>query len=206
MSGNSNTDLLRGLPIQYVGDVNILGDCFCFGLAIDHTAETHKAYPLYLNLAGAASSVEGAWARLAQGKELVVVPTDRNLQAVYVNPPEKGLYVRVQRKIEGLGIDNLILLHRQLAQPDFIDNAYAYLLAAEQNQACARLTDYVSKVVKVAVFPAWGDYLRRQGHAAGLFSLRLCNDLELWKVKLDVAGWTDVICAGLRKGTISLPD
>src|SRR5262245_6578404 len=92
-------DLLRTLPLKHIGNVSILGDCFCFGLAVEYTTDTHRAYPIYLNIAGAATSVEGAWARLVQGKETTVVPMERNSSTIYLNPPDKGSYVRLQRKI-----------------------------------------------------------------------------------------------------------
>jgi len=52
-------DLLRSLPLRYIGHVSVVGDCFCFGLAVEYTPETHRAYPIYLNLCGAAISVVG---------------------------------------------------------------------------------------------------------------------------------------------------
>jgi hypothetical protein len=89
-------DLLRALPLKHIGNVNIVGDCFCFGLAVEYTPDTHRAYPIYLNIAGAATSVEGAWARLVQGKEITVVPMERDSSTIYLNPPDKGLYGRGQ--------------------------------------------------------------------------------------------------------------
>ncbi|MCC7447121.1 MAG: hypothetical protein IT324_06880 [Anaerolineae bacterium] len=199
-------DLVRALPLKHIGNVNIVGDCFCFGLAVEYMPETYRAYPIYLNLAGAATSVEGAWARLAQGKETTVVPLERNSSTIYLNPPDKGLYVRVQRKIDGLGMDSLILLHRQLAEPTFTDADLAFLIALNYEQACLRLVDYVSKTVKIAVFPAWGSYLRQQGYTKRLVTPRISYEgIEFWTVKLDATGWTDLICEGLRQGTLRLP-
>jgi len=199
-------DLVRALPLKHIGNVNIVGDCFCFGLAVEYVPETYRAYPVYLNLAGAATSVEGAWARLAQGKETTVVPLEQNTSTIYLNPPDKGLYVRVQRKIEGLGMDSLILLHRQLAEPSFTDADRAFLLALNYEQACLRLADYVSKTVKIAVFPTWGSYLRQQGYTRRLVTPRTSYEgVDFWTVKLDPAGWTALICDGLKSGQITLP-
>ncbi len=136
---------LRHFPLKYIGHVSIVGDCFCFGLAVEYTLETHGFYPIYLNLAGAATSVEAVWARLAQGKEITVVPLNRDSSAIHLTPPDKGLYVRLQRKIDGLGMDSLILMHRQLAQPSFTETDLAFLIALDDDQACLRLADYVSK-------------------------------------------------------------
>lgn len=199
-------DLLRTLPLKHIGNVSILGDCFCFGLAVEYTPDTRRAYPIYLNIAGAATSVEGAWARLVQGKEITVVSMERDSSTIYLNPPDKGLYVRLQRKIDGLGMDSLILLHRQLAEPTFTDADLAFLIALDYEQACLRLADYVSKTVKVAVFPAWGGYLRQQGYMNGLVLPRTSYEgIDFWTVKLNPSDWTALICHGLRKGALRLP-
>ena len=64
-------------------------------------------------------------------------------------------------------------LHHQLAQPAFTEeNDLAFLMALDYDQACLRLADYVSKTVKIAVFPAWGSYLRQQGNRSGLLTPR----------------------------------
>ncbi|CAG1007717.1 hypothetical protein ANRL4_03787 [Anaerolineae bacterium] len=199
-------DLLRSLPLRYLGHVSVVGDCFCFGLAVEYTPETYRAYPVYLNLCGAATSVEAAWAKLAQGKELGVIPLERGASTITLHPPEKGLYQRLQRKLDGLGMDNLILLHRQLAQPVFTDAEVIFLLAPDETLACVRLVDQVRQMVKVAVFPAWGTYLRQQGYCAGLLTPRQAYEgLPFWTVKVDPVGWTQTIAEGLRKGAISLP-
>jgi len=199
-------DLLRTLPLKHIGNVNILGDCFCFGLALEYTPETHRTYPVYLNIAGAATSVEGAWARLVQGKELTVVPMARGSSTIYLHPPDKGLYVRLQRKIDGLGMDSLILLHRQLAEPSFTEANLAFLIALDYDQACTRLADYVSKTVKIAVFPAWGGYLRQQGYMNRLVMPRTSYEgVEFWTVNLNAPAWTALICDGLRNGALHLP-
>lgn len=203
----SPADLLRALPLKHIGQVSMVGECFCFGLAVEYTPDTYRAYPVYLNLCGAATSVEAVWARLAQGKELSVASLERSSSAIHLHPPDKGLYVRVQRKLDGLGMDNLILLHRQLAQPSFTDDdSLAFLLAPDEALACLRLADYVRQTVKVAVFPAWGAYLRQQGQRAGLLAPRQSYEgLMFWTMKLDAPAWSEVIREGLRKGAIRLP-
>jgi hypothetical protein len=198
--------LARALPLKHLGNLSVVGDCFCFGLVTEYTPETYHAYPIYLNLAGPATSVEAVWARLAQGKDMTVVPLSRNSSTIYLHPPDKGLYVRFQRKLDGLGMDNLLLLHRQLAQPNFTDASLAFLLAPDPALAHLRLADYVRQTVKVAVFPAWGVYLRQQGQRAGLLTTRtLYEGVEFWTVRLDAAAWTELICDGLRKGALALP-
>src|SRR3954465_2747058 len=97
------------IPQSVVGQVNVVGDCYCFGLSID--PRSTSTIPVYLDIAGPATSVEAAWAKLNQGKELVVV---RDQGSLYLQTGEKGAFKRFQRKIPGLSIDHLLLIHRTL--------------------------------------------------------------------------------------------
>jgi len=203
---NRPMPLLNTLPLKYIGHISVVGDCFCFGLAVEYTPQTYRSYPIYLNIAGAATSVEAVWARLVQGKELTVTPLERNTSSIVLHSPEKGLYTRMQRKIEWLGMDNLILLHRQLAQPEFIDQSFAYVIALDSAQASLRLVDYISKLVKIAVFPQWGEYLRKRGYRENLLTPHTSFEgVEFWTIHLDAVGWTSLICNGLRRNDIQLP-
>ena len=56
------------IPQSYAGRMNVVGDCFVFGAAL------HDNHPVYLDIAGPATSVEAVWAKLAQGKEARIVP------------------------------------------------------------------------------------------------------------------------------------
>ena len=97
------------IPQQYVGRMNVVGDCFVFGAAL------HDNQPVYLDIAGPATSVEAVWARLAQGKEARIVPDTGS--SIVLQPPEPGLYTRFQRKLEGLAIDHLLLVHKAITEP-----------------------------------------------------------------------------------------
>ena len=46
------------IPQQYVGLANVVGDCYCFGLALHLKIPMYKHVPVFLNVTGAASSVE----------------------------------------------------------------------------------------------------------------------------------------------------
>ncbi len=96
------------IPQQYVGRMNVVGDCFVFGAAL------HDSQPVYLDIAGPATSVEAVWARLAQGKEARIVPDIGS--SIVLQPPEPGLFARFQRKIDGLGIDHLLLVHKDITE------------------------------------------------------------------------------------------
>ena len=75
--------------------MNVVGDCFVFGAAL------HDNHPVYLDIAGPATSVEAVWAKLAQGKEARIVPDTGS--SIVLQPPEPGLFARFQRKMDGLG-------------------------------------------------------------------------------------------------------
>src|SRR5438874_8775250 len=94
---------------SYVGQVSVVGTAYCFGAAVHFDLESRKAIPVYLDIAGPATSVEAAWARLAQGKELTIVPD--NGSAIYLQPPQGGTLKRYQRRFPELAIDQLILVH-----------------------------------------------------------------------------------------------
>src|SRR5258708_34580985 len=106
------------LPQDYVGQINVVGDCQCFGLVQHLKVPTYKYVPVFVNVTGAASSVEALWAKLVQGKSALIL-RDNNLPNVALEPDDKGLYVRFQKKIGSLGLDHLLLVHRELAEPEY---------------------------------------------------------------------------------------
>ena len=101
------------IPQSYVGWMNVVGDCFVFGAAL------HDNHPVYLDIAGPATSVEAVWAKLAQGKEARIVPDTGS--SIVLQPPEPGLFARFQRKIDGLGIDHLLLVHKAITEPVYTE-------------------------------------------------------------------------------------
>src|SRR5450432_2800463 len=141
------------IPQAYIGRVNVVGDCYCFGVVVDRRPPAYKNIPIYLSVAGPATSVEALWAKLSQGKETSVVPDDPAQNAIYLEPNRGGLYTRYQKKIEALGIDHLILIHDTLAEPQYRpaddkdDPATTYLLCVSDEQRRAKLGEHVRKTV-----------------------------------------------------------
>ena len=186
------------IPQQYVGRMNVVGDCFVFGAAL------HDNQPVYLDIAGPATSVEAVWARLAQGKEARIVPDTGS--SIVLQPPEPGLYTRFQRKLEGLAIDHLLLVHKAITEPVYSELTTTYMFFADKDQATAILGDHISKLVKVAVFPEWYAFLVQQGRLENLMQRCVCyGGAQVWLITLDESRWTGIIQDGLVSGVISLP-
>jgi hypothetical protein len=186
------------IPQQYVGRMNVVGDCFVFGAAL------HDNRPVYLDIAGPATSVESVWARLAQGKEARIVPDTGS--SIVLQPPEPGLFARFQRKIEGLGIDHLLLVHKAITEPVYSELSETFMFFVDKDQATAILGDHITRLVKVAVFPVWFPYLVQQGRQAQLVQRCTCyGGVQVWAITLDRDAWTRVIQDGLASGVITLP-
>ncbi len=186
------------IPQSYVGRMNVVGDCFVFGAAL------HGNQPVYLDIAGPATSVEAVWAKLAEGKEARIVPDTGS--SIVLQPPEAGLFARFQRKLDGLAIDHLLLVHKAITEPIYSELTETFMFFTSKDQATAILGDHISKLVKVAVFPTWFSYLVQQGRQERLVQRCTCyGGADIWRVTLDQAAWTRVIQNGLAEGTISLP-
>ncbi len=198
-------------PQTYVGRVNVVGECYCLGLVADRRPPTYKNIPVYISVAGPATSVEALWAKLSQGKEATVIPDDHTQQAIYLEPNAAGLYTRFQKKIEALGIDHLILVHEDMAEPTYPtatgekEAATTYIMKVSDDQLIAKLGEHVRKTVKVAVFDQWLPFLLGEGRAKGL--VRDCAGYgnQAISVKLDTLKWTSFITSGLSSGGIALP-
>lgn len=189
------TDVL--IPQQYVGRMNVVGDCFVFGAAL------HDNRPVYLDIAGPATSVEAVWAKLAQGKEVRIVPDTGS--SIVLQPPEPGLFARFQRKIDGLGIDHLLLVHKAITEPVYSELSETFVFFTDKNRATAILGDHISRLVKVAVFPEWYACLARQGDRESLVQRCTCyGGVQVWAITLDRDAWTRVIRDGLASGSIAL--
>ncbi len=186
------------IPQQYVGRLNVVGDCFVFGAAL------HDNVPVYLDMAGPATSVEAVWAKLAQGKEARIVPDEG--ASIVLQPPEAGLYTRYQRKLEGLAIDHLLLVHKAITEPVYNELTLTYLIFTDKAQATAILGDHIARLVKVAVFPEWHPYLVQQGRLKRLMQRCTCyGGVDVWCIALNETAWTQVIQAGLATQSIQLP-
>ncbi len=199
---------MHTIPQEYVGLVNVVGDCHCFGLIQHLKAPAYKYVPVFVNVTGAASSVEALWAKLAQGKQALVLRDD-NQPNLALEPDDKGLYVRFQRKIGSLGIDHLLLVHREMAEPEYpTDNAptSVYSLWLNEEQGTAKLGEHVRKTVKVAVFDPWFVYLNVEGRKTGLVKMLPCyGGVTAVEITLDPDRWTKVISHGLSSHQITFP-
>jgi hypothetical protein len=186
------------IPQQYCGRMNVVGDCFVFGAAL------HDNRPVYLDIAGPATSVESVWARLAQGKEARIVPDTGS--SIVLQPPEPGLFARFQRKIDGLAIDHLLLVHKAITEPVYAELSETFIFFTGKDQATAILGNHISRLVKVAVFPEWYAFLAQQGDREYLVERCTCyGGVQVWAITLDRDAWTRVIRDGLASGVITLP-
>jgi hypothetical protein len=186
------------IPQTVVARMNVVGDCFVFGAAL------HNNQPVYLDIAGPATSVEAVWARMAQGKEARIVPDTGS--SIVLQPPESGLFTRFQRKIDGLGIDHLLLVHKAVTEPVYSELTLTYMFFIEKEQATAILGNHISRLVKVAVFPEWHTYLVQPGRQERLMQHCTCyGGANLWAITLDADAWTSVIQRGLETGLLVLP-
>src|SRR5688572_7967206 len=112
------------IPEQHlIGQISVVGECFCYGAALD------GQQLVYLDIAGPATSVEAVWAKLAQNKECYVIPPTESGSKIILRSAE-GVLKRLQRKVEGIGIYHLLLLHRALVEPEYseISTTYVFLI------------------------------------------------------------------------------
>ena len=192
-------------PQSYVGQVNVVGDCYCFGAVCHLKAQT--SLPVFLSVTGAASSVEALWARMAQGKVAAIL-RDNKQPSIPLEPEEKAMYTRIQKKVEGLGIDHLFLLHRELSEPEYPTGdqiGQLYMLWLNDTLGIAKLGEHVRKTVKVAVFDEWFTHLHTAGRARGLVRpLRCFGGVEAVQLLLHPMKWTALIADGLKRGDITL--
>lgn len=188
------------IPEQHpVGQISVVGECFCYGAALD------GQQLVYLDIAGPATSVEAVWAKLAQNKECYVIPPVETASKIILRSAE-GVLKRLQRKVEGIGIYHLLLLHRDLVEPEYAEISTTYLFLIDKTQSTAKLGAHIQQLVDIAVFPIWHSYLVQQGRVEGLLLPLTCHGgVKLWKVILDKSQWERVICRGLSQRSLTLP-
>jgi len=182
-----------------VGQISVVGECFCFGAALD------GQQLVYLDIAGPATSVEAVWAKLAQAKECYIIPPQRDAEKIVLRS-EEGKLKRFERKVEGIGIYHLLLVHRDIIEPTYAELSTTYLfLTADKDQTTAKLGAHIAELVDIAVFPEWFNFLVQQGRVVGLLKPLTCyGGVKLWRVALDKASWERVVCRGLRGNHINL--
>jgi hypothetical protein len=184
----------------YIGQISVVGECFAFGAALD------GGQLVYLDVAGPATSVEAVWAKLAQGKETAIVPLERDTEKIVLRSAE-GKLKRFERKVEGIGIYHLLLIHHDLLEPFYAELSTTYLfLTSHKDQTTAKLGAHIQALVDIAVFPQWFNYLVQQGRVEGLLKPLTCyGGVNMFRVTLDKAQWERLICRGLNQRSISLP-
>ena len=184
-----------------IGQISVVGECFAFGTALD------GQQLVYLDLAGPATSVEAVWAKLAQGKECYIIPPERDAQKIVLRS-EEGKLKRFERKVEGIGIYHLLLVHRDIFEPQYAELSTTYLfLTSDKDQTTAKLGAHIAELVDIAVFPNWFPYLVQQGRVEGLLKPLTCyGGVNMFRVTLDKDAWSRLICRGLQQRQIQLPN
>lgn len=184
----------------YIGQIAVVGECFCYGCALD------GGQLVYLDIAGSATSVEAVWAKLVQAKECYIIPPQRDADKIVLRSAE-GKLKRFERKVEGIGIYHLLLVHRDIIEPTYAELSTTYLfLTADKDQTTAKLGAHIQELVDIAVFPQWFNFLVQQGRVEGLLKPLTCyGGVQLWKVSLDKSPWERLICRGLCQANIHFP-
>ncbi len=192
------------LPMKYLGVISAHGDAYVFGYAID--MEAQNPLPVYLNLAGPATAIEAAWARLDLGKELNLIP--ENGGTVHFQAPDKGLYRRFQTRLGASDTDHCILLHRDAVEPVYAEHSKTYLLVTGDGQFTDLVGMHVQRLVQVAVFKDWHPFLSEQARRDPDLAYTLWNEggQTIWALVLDRNAWTRTIQHGLEAGRITLPE
>jgi hypothetical protein len=185
---------------EYIGQVTVVGECFAFGCAID------GGQLVYLDVAGPATSVEAVWAKIAQGKEAAIIPPERDAQKIILRS-EEGKLKRFERKVEGIGVYHLLLIHYDILEPTYAELSKTYLfLTADKDQTTAKLGAHITELVDIAVFPEWHKFLVQQGRMEGLLTPLTCyGGANMFRVTMDKQSWERLICRGLQQQQIQLP-
>lgn len=188
------------MPTQaYVGQISVVGECFCYGAVLD------GQQLIYLDVAGPATSVEAVWAKLAQGKECAILPPETETEKIVLRTAE-GVLKRMQRKIEGIGIYHLLLLHEDLLDPSYAEITTTYLFLIDKVQTTAKLGAHIQALVDLAVFSDWYPYFVQQGRMERLIlPLKCYGGIQVWKLVLDKPAWERVICQGLAQQRLNFP-
>lgn len=183
---------------SYVGQISVLGECFCYGAAID------DQQLVYLDIAGSATSVEAVWAKLAQAKECFII-LPGNADKITLRSDKEKLK-RLERKVEGVGIYHLLLLHRDF-EPQYAELTRAYVFqTSDAGQTIAKIGSHIQQLMDIAVFPIWYPYIIQEGIAQGLIKpLKCFGAVCIQRIDLDKTAWERLICEALADRQIRLP-
>ena len=102
---------------------------------------------------------------------------------------------------------SMILLHEWVTEPNYNGDSVTFIFRVSPEQAQAQLLNHIRKLVKVAVFDEWSDYLWQAGSNAMLVRpTRSGGEIDLITVLLDASAWTILITGGIEQQVISLPE
>ncbi len=179
---------------------SITGNVWCYGYAV------HEGICIYLNMGGPRMAVEAIRAKLSKGDIVSCVPWDAPGVELTAGEGNTGMYSAFTQNIPEAKFTSLILLHEMVTQPNYGGKATTFILHVSDEQAMAQLHQYVTKLVKVPVFPEWTGYLWQAGQSAMLVrKTRGAGGLAVLAVDLDVDSWTRLITGGLSQKIIRLP-
>lgn len=186
---------------NFIGEISgAVGVVYCMGAALD----PDNKRPVYVSMVGSSSSVESAWAKLALGMPLRVIGYEGD--PVELHPDNQGTLARMQTKL-ALGLDHLMLVHKTIVEPVYAESSLTYLIFVTPQQAWARLGEHLTNLVKIAVFPEWYKELFQRGIDKALIARCLCyGGIDIYRVRLNLDQWTDIIKHGVSSGALTLPE
>jgi hypothetical protein len=188
---------------EYVGELtgSITGNVHCYGYAVD------QGICVYLNFGGPRTAVEAIRAKFSKGEAVNCVPW--NGPSIELTPGEgnTGKYHDYIHNISEARYTSVILLHEQITAPNYGGKSRTCILRTDEAQGIAMLKHHVTQLVNIPVFDSWADYLWDAGALASLvYRPARAGGIDLWGVELDAEAWTRLICGGLEKGIITLPE
>jgi hypothetical protein len=118
-----------------------------------------------------------------------------------------GRYTAFAQNISEARFMSMILLHEWIVEPNYNGDSVTFIFRVSPEQAQAQLLNHVRKLVNVAVFDGWSDYLWQAGTNAMLVRpARSGGEIDLLSVLLDSSAWTRLITGGIEQQVITLPE
>jgi hypothetical protein len=193
---------------EYCGELtgDISGSVYCYGFA------TFDNVLVYLNMGGPRSGVEAIRAKLSKGQPVNLHPPDApSIELAPDNDADgnanTGMYAAFAQNISEARFMSMILLHEWITEPNYNGDSVTFIFRISPEQAQAQLLDNIRKLVNVAVFDDWSDYLWRAGSNAMLVRpARSGGEIDLITILLDDSAWTILITGGIEQQVITLPE
>lgn len=161
---------------------------------------------MYLNMGGPRMAAEAIRAKLSKSDIVSCVPWDAPSIELTAGEGNAGTYSAYMQNIPEAKFTSLILLHEWVTQPNYGGKSTTFIIKVSAEQAMAQVRHYVTKLVKVPVFPEWTGYLWDAGQRAMLLRpTRTGGEIRLWTVELDADSWTRLITGGLATDVLQLP-